>query len=154
MIAPIKWQHQHHQSVQIPAHWRTIFGVIIFCPCWYLQVPKLKETSNIYTVCIQDSCQLDFKLTWILYKCWGCVRGSGSHLVLPLQHVQNVAHKWVLYLTGAERLNSAVHPQQDADQANSTYLQQDQQVHVRLPEHRWCLRHRELPGNQSRSGIH
>lgn len=58
--------------------------------------------------------------------------------------------KWGLYLTGEEWLDGAIHPQQDADQADSSHLQQDQQVHVRFPEYRRCLWHRELPGNQPR----
>lgn len=64
--------------------------------------------------------------------------------------MKHVTEKLGLYFTGEERLDGAVHPQQDADQADSAHLQQDQQVHVRLPEHRRRLWHRELPGNQSR----
>ena len=64
---------------------------------------------------------------------------------------------WVIgdvhFDSGEERLHRALHPQQDADQADSAHLQQDQQVHLRLPEHRGRLRDRELPGDQPRSHI-
>lgn len=86
-----------------------------------------------------------FLLLWCSVMSFVLCKSSG------LQHMQHVADTCMLYLTGEEWLHGAVHPQQDADQANSTYLQQDQQVHVRLPKHCWCLWHRELPGNQSRS---
>ena len=52
---------------------------------------------------------------------------------------------------GEKWFNGALNSQQDANQADSTHIQQDQQVHVWLPEHCGCLWDWDLPGDQPRS---
>lgn len=55
-----------------------------------------------------------------------------------------------LFLAGEKWIHCSLHPEQNADQADSTHLQQNQQVHLWLSEHRRCLWHQQLPGDQPR----
>jgi len=51
---------------------------------------------------------------------------------------------------GAKWQQYAVNTESNGDEAVSADLQQDQQVHRRVPDNRWCIRRCYIPGSQSR----
>lgn len=52
--------------------------------------------------------------------------------------------------SGEKWFYGSLHPEQDADQTDPSHLQQDQQVHFRIPEYRGCVRHWQLQRNKPR----
>lgn len=100
-------------------------------------LPPQQGTVPILVLsCSLSSCRFLSNMSEVLSSLSGC-QGTRSVRVAVL-----------LFAPGEERLHRALHPQQDADQADPSHLQQDQQIHLRLPEHRGRLRNGHLPRDQ------
>lgn len=67
-------------------------------------------------------------------------------------HALSLPYKSTIFslLSGEKWFHRSFHPEQDADQTDSTHLQQDQQVYLWLPEYRGRIRYWQLPRDEPR----
>ncbi|KAG7226557.1 hypothetical protein INR49_003714 [Caranx melampygus] len=86
---------------------------------WFIKVRKMKAIYHTLNLC-----NIDVTQKCLIAEVW-----------CPVSDLDSIQFALRRGTVREKRFDSAVHPQQDADQTDSTHLQQDQQVYIRLPEH-------------------